>query len=415
MAVQASTLIGTSAGATGTENRYGRGTIGTAGVSTNDRYYADLVTHEAIKSFQFARYEWCHQVPIPKKNNELVRVRQKFRAKGNVYKIKDGGLISGTSHFRGSTGAMGTVHDTSGAAIADGQSPESIGLYAGYVEFSPSRYATVYRYNPSLEFVDLDDPVEDAAGEVGLLLAMQSDYQLRSLFDTHGLVITPRAALTTLADTDWAATDTLDYEFLCKIETHLLTNGWRPAKGMKKFPFILSPDAAESLLLDPDLQAMMRDSGQRADPIAKTLMDGWFGELRSFVFYISPRISDQTLNTAGTAFSGTSSYVWVEEAIAVTSLQDDSYADFLNTSSFVDGPMDFSRERGKLPQPVQLIHHRPGTSGVADELNEKGSVGEKHAFGATNLYSERLIRVCHAKGGASDRATIAGSAAGQVV
>jgi hypothetical protein len=242
---------------------------------------------------------------------------------------------------------------------------------------------------------------------------MQADYQVRSLFDSLGAVLTPRAALTTLADTDWATTDVLDFEFVCKMETYLTTQGFRPPKGMKKFPMIVSAEARESLLLDPDVQQMIRDNNTSADPIAKTLLDGWFGELRCFVLYTSARISDQTLNTGGGAFSGTSGYIFVEDAIGITSLQDPSYAGFLKTSSFLDGAMDVSRDpRGSLPQPIQLIHHRPGESGVADELNEKGSVGEKHAIGLTNLYSERLIRFCHAKGGSADRAVIAGGTVG---
>jgi hypothetical protein len=405
--------VSNEAGNPSGRNQYGRGTIGTAGNNTNDRYYADLTLHEALLGFAFARYEWMVQQPIPKKNNELVRWRKKYRAKGNVYKIKDGGLVSGTSHFRASTGALGTVHDTSGDAIVDSDELESLSLWAGYVELKPIRYASVYRYNPSMLFSDLDDPVEDASSEIGLMLAMQADYQVRSLFDTYGAVLTPRAALTALADADWASTDVLDFEFLCKMETHLRVNGFRPPKGMKKFPMIISAEAAESLILDPDVQSMMRDTAVRADPMAKTLLDGWFGELRCFVLYTSARISDQTLNTGGAAFSGTSGYIFVEDAIGITSLQDDAYAGFLKTSSYLDGAMDVARDpRGAMPQPIQLIHHRPGESGVADELNEKGSVGEKHAIGLTNLYSERVIRFVHAKGSAADRAVIAGGTVG---
>jgi N4-gp56 family major capsid protein len=246
------------------------------------------------------------------------------------------------------------------------------------VTLSPSFYGSWISYTDQLEMQAFDPVVSEVSGILGEQAGLSLDVLLRNAL-TDGATAAYSGTVTARAN----VTDTVDYADWIGALALLQVANALPAEG-ELFPVVVHPFSYAQLMQDSTFVGMFQQS---APEVMRT---GQMGTILNCAIYVSANA--RTYDNAGATNKDVYSMLFIgRESHAIAGMSG-------KTPNLTAGESggQYSNNTGKSVNPVSIIMKPLGSSGSADPLNQRGTIGWMTSYDDVILNSAWIVNLEHA-------------------
>jgi len=272
------------------------------------------------------------------------------------------------------------------SALTEGTTPaEESAPTLSTVTFTPSFYGTWIGLSDEVDMTAYDPIVSEVSGVLGEQAGVSADTLIRNAL-TAGATKDYSGDQTARASVD-APTHNITYEDFLKAWMTLISGNALPIEG-ERYICIMHPHSMASLMNDSTFVNMFEKREARDDMAA--IRSGFMGRILNCDIYVSSNAREYADGGVGTddvysmLFIGQESYGCVGMAGIDPADVDNAGPDGLPLSG-----------SGVNAAPVDIIVKPLGSSGTADPLNQRGTIGWKMALDIQILNSAFLVDLEH--------------------
>ena len=236
------------------------------------------------------------------------------------------------------------------------------------ITVSPTYYGSWIGFSDVVELTAYDPILSVMSGVLGEQAGISADTIIRDTLHTGASAIFPNGG-TSNADVD-AVNDKISYKDLVYMMVEMESRGAIPVNG-NKYILIIHPYIYGTLMLDSTFVNMMVQEEGSGDSAMRT---GYVGTLLRMDIYVSSNAKVFT----GAGAAGIDVYAALligKESHGILGLSGIPMPSNVDTQSPEGSPLT-----GREIKPVEVIVKPVGSSGAADPLNQRGSIGWKMAL-----------------------------------
>lgn len=268
--------------------------------------------------------------------------------------------------------------------LSEGVTPtESTYSAPTIITVTPNFYGAWIGFSDIVELESYDPILSILAGVFGEQVGVSFDTIIRDTLHAGASVMRANNKASDAALD--SPSDNLSYKDLVRLMAEMEQRGAMPVEG-DKYMLILHPYAYMSLLTDSTFVAMFQHEETSGDSAIRT---GYVGTLLRMNVYVSGNA--KVYADAGTGGDDVYAALLIgREAYGILGLSGIPKPSFPDTQSPEGSPLT-----GKTLKPVDLIVKPVGSSGAADPLNQRGSIGWKAAMTVTVLNNNWVVSYRH--------------------